>query len=127
MSTTIGIIGVAPADLCVLPSSLSVFATTNREDITVYLFEHQSNLRKKIKISGGGRCNFTTGREDKKHILSAYPRGKEFLKYGMEISSEKIRELFEQWGVSSKVKKDGRVFPTSNSSEDVIKHSMRAI
>lgn len=37
-----------------------------------------------------------------------------------KYTPKKIRELFQKWGVDSKIEKDGRVFPTSDCSQDII-------
>lgn len=94
---------------------------TNRDSFTVCLIERNKEVGKKIKISWGGRCNFTTGKEDKKAILGSYPRWSHFLKAGMgKYPPKKIRQLFERWWVPSKIERDGRVFPMSDKSDDII-------
>lgn len=49
----------------------------------IHLFEKNAVLGKKVSISGGGRCNVTTGITDKKTLLGKYVRGAEFLRYSL--------------------------------------------
>ncbi|MFA6105366.1 MAG: aminoacetone oxidase family FAD-binding enzyme [Patescibacteria group bacterium] len=87
----------------------------------VFLIEKNTSLGKKVIISGGGRCNVTTGLEDVKRILENYPRGSKFLSsavYGFPPSA--VREWFEGHGVPLKCENDNRVFPVSDKGEDVV-------
>ena len=123
--TEIAIIGAGAAGLmCGL--RLAEWLEPNQANITIY--EKNSEIGKKIRISWGGRCNFTTGREEKSHILEAYIRGSQFLKYGIgKYSPKKIRDFFALHGVESHQEEDGRVFPISNKSSDIIWVFERAI
>ena len=87
----------------------------------VVLLEKNQELGKKVKISGGGRCSVTTGNEDLKEVLKAYPRGGRFFRtalYG--FAPVMVREWFEERGVKLKVEKDMRVFPVSDDGDDVV-------
>lgn len=55
----------------------------NSKDFHIHLFEKNPVLGKKVSISGGGRCNITTGITDKKTLLGKYTRGSDFLKYSI--------------------------------------------
>lgn len=46
---------------------------------SVSLFERNPRMGKKVAITGGGRCNVTTGIRSKKELLSKYVRGGDFL------------------------------------------------
>ncbi len=89
--------------------------------LNVAIIERNNKLGRKVAISGGGRCNVTTGIEDPKEILKRYPRGAKFLSYGMyEFGPAKVREWFNEHGLPTKVEEDLRVFPVSDHGEDVI-------
>ncbi len=49
----------------------------------IFLIEKNPILGRKVIISGGGRCNVTTGYTDLKEVLKSYPRGGKFLKTAM--------------------------------------------
>lgn len=98
------------------------FAKLNNKNSEVCIFEKNSYLGAKVIISGGGRCNVTTGLQDVNEILKRYPRGSRFLRFAMhEFSSVAVMDFFEKDGVALKVEKDLRVFPVSNSGKDVVK------
>ena len=90
-------------------------------DFEVLIFEKNNNLGAKVLISGGGRCNVTTGIHDRKKLLENYPRGAAFLKTAMyDFPPEKVMQWFEDHGVKLKTEEDLRVFPKSNNGKDIV-------
>lgn len=88
----------------------------------VFLIERNAILGHKVIISGGGRCNVTTGIQDLDQIMEKYPRGRNFLKFAMyNFSPEMVFEWFEAHGVPLKIEADLRVFPKSNNGKDVVR------
>lgn len=88
---------------------------------TVKLFEKNAHLGSKVLISGGGRCNVTTGIFDVKELLKSYPRGAKFLMTAMfQFPPEKVMAWFEEHGVPLKNEKDFRIFPVSNNGKDIV-------
>lgn len=72
-------------------------------------------------ISGGGRCNVTTGLYKKQDFLGKYIRGADFLKETLaQFGPKKVYQRFESHGVPLKIEKDLRVFPVSNDGKDVV-------
>lgn len=99
-------------------------ATINEEspETEVFLIEKNDGLGKKVIISGGGRCNVTTGITDLKVVTKKYPRGEKFLISSMhKFSPEDVRNWFENHGVPLKCEEDLRVFPVSNDGRDVVR------
>lgn len=91
-------------------------------DAEVVLIEKNDSLGKKVIISGGGRCNVTTGLDDVKEVLTRYPRGGKFLTKAMYAFPPKaMREWMEDHGVPMKIEKDGRAFPQSDDGRDVVR------
>ena len=87
----------------------------------VILFEKNKYLGAKVLISGGGRCNVTTGIFDVRKLMENYPRGAKFLLSAMfRFPPEKVREWFETHGVPLKIEEDLRIFPVSNNGHDVV-------
>jgi len=70
----IAIIGAGAAGLMCAATILE-----NSPDAEVLLIERNNGLGKKVIISGGGRCNVTTGFREIPHVLKNYPRGSKFL------------------------------------------------
>lgn len=91
-------------------------------DCEIFLLEKNKELGKKVKISGGGRCNVTTGVADLNDVLKAYPRGGKFFRKALyDFPPAAVQEWFEEHGVAMKVEKDLRVFPVSNDGDDVVR------
>ena len=90
-------------------------------DTEVFLIERNPELGKKVMLTGGGRCNLTTGIPDISLVLGRYPRGGKFLNSAMrDFSPEDVRNFFEEHGVGLKIEEDMRVFPASDKSRDVV-------
>ena len=92
-----------------------------KELIHIHLFEKNTSPWKKVIISGGGRCNVTTGITDKKILASRYTRGWDFIESAMgKLSPKKCREWFESHGVPLKCEEDMRIFPVSDDGHDIV-------
>lgn len=112
----IAIIGGGPAGLMAAATILE--ATVPAE---IYLFEKNNSLGQKILLTGGGRCNLTTGLASRNQILEKYTRGGEFIQYALNnFPPKKVREWFLAHGLETKVEADHKVYPVSNNAQDVI-------
>ncbi|MEK7655161.1 MAG: aminoacetone oxidase family FAD-binding enzyme [Patescibacteria group bacterium] len=110
------IVGGGAAGLMAAASALK----TNRET-EIFLIERNDGLGNKVIISGGGRCNVTTGITDVSTVLTNYPRGGKFLSSAMyRFPPDRVRAWFEARGVPLKVEDDLRVFPVSNDGRDIV-------
>lgn len=95
--------------------------TAAKKGAKVLVLEKSAQLLSKVKISGGGRCNVTHSCFEPKELIQNYPRGsKELLGPFHHFGPRDTIEWFQQRGVNVKTEKDGRIFPTSNSSETII-------
>ncbi|MFN7160872.1 MAG: NAD(P)/FAD-dependent oxidoreductase [Candidatus Gracilibacteria bacterium] len=93
----------------------------NTSNVEVFLIEKNSLLGNKVIISGGGRCNVTTGIRDMKVLLTKYPRGTNFLRTALyNFPPEKVYNWFQGHGVPLKIEKDLRVFPKSDNGKDIV-------
>ena len=87
----------------------------------VVILEKTSNPLAKVKISGGGRCNVTNGAAFHRQLLAAYPRGSKWLKKSFKVfDNHAAMRWFESRGVPLKTEPDGRVFPVSDRSSDIV-------
>ncbi len=87
--------------------------------ITIYEAAHQP--LQKVLISGGGRCNLTHACFDALRLSEFYPRGqKELRSLFSRFQPRDTMRWFENHGLPLKVETDNRVFPRSDSSQDVI-------
>lgn len=90
-------------------------------DHEIVLLEKNPILGQKVMISGGGRCNVTTGIQDVKTVLAHYPRGHKFLLSAMHsFPPANVYAWFEAQGVPLKTEEDLRVFPQSDNGRDVV-------
>ncbi|MGA2028635.1 MAG: NAD(P)/FAD-dependent oxidoreductase [Verrucomicrobiota bacterium] len=87
----------------------------------VIVLERGPQFLSKVKISGGGRCNVTHSCFDTRELTTRFPRGERALiaPFGKFQVSDTIA-WFEQRGVKLKTESDGRVFPTTDSSQTII-------
>ncbi len=87
----------------------------------VVILEKTGDVLKKVKVSGGGRCNVTNGRDTPGELTKFYPRGsKKIHPLFKEFGTVEMRHWLEERGVKTKVEEDLRVFPKSNSSQEII-------
>lgn len=86
----------------------------------VLILEQSKNVLNKVRISGGGRCNVTNSIWEPRELVKYYPRGeKELLGPFSKFGCGDTMAWFEDRGVPLKIEDDGRVFPTSDSSESI--------
>ena len=87
----------------------------------VTLIEKNEKLGKKIYITGKGRCNFTND-VSPEEFLQNVVRGDKFLRGSIyTFSSQKTIEFFENYGLSVKIERGNRAFPSSDHASDVTK------
>ena len=96
-------------------------AKQHHPDAEVILLEKSAKLLAKVRVSGGGRCNVTHHCFDPKELVKNYPRGhRELLGPFHRFAPEDTISWFEERGVPLKVEADGRMFPTTDSSQTII-------
>src|SRR5699024_3251066 len=102
------------------PSGLMAAAAASQNHDKVLLIEKKKGLGRKLKISGGGRCN-VTNRLPYEEIIKNIPGNGKFLYSPFSIfDNESIIEFFESRGVKLKEEDHGRMFPVSNKAQDVV-------
>lgn len=119
----------APLDLAIIGGGAAGFFAAIRyaelsrergEQPRVLVLEQASQALGKVLISGGGRCNLTHACFDPAELVQYYPRG------GRELRSAFSRfqpadtiQWFQERGVRLKTEADRRVFPASDSAQQV--------
>ena len=87
----------------------------------ICILERGKEVLTKVRVSGGGRCNVTHAEFLPKELSKNYPRGeKELLGPFHQFMTGDTIEWFEKRGVELKIEDDGRMFPTTDSSETII-------
>lgn len=89
--------------------------------LTIAILERQSHALQKVKVSGGGRCNVTHDSEDVAFLLKHYPRQHKQVKGQLKaFSPNDMRQWLKHHFVETVAEADGRVFPKSNDSQEII-------
>src|SRR5688572_13943974 len=100
----------------------AVTAARMNPKLEVVLLEKTGKLLSKVRISGGGRCNVTHACLSIPEMIKNYPRGGNFLKKAFhQFFTTDTIAWFSQRGVLLKTEPDGRMFPTTDRSESVIR------
>jgi predicted flavoprotein YhiN len=61
-------------------TAVTILEQSVDQEFRIDIFEKNSHPGKKLLLSGGGRCNITTGITDKKILETKYTRGWHFIK-----------------------------------------------
>lgn len=110
------VVGAGPAGIFA-----ALTAKQLHPQLEVLILERSAQPLAKVKISGGGRCNVTHACFEPKELIRAYPRGhKALLGPFTRFQPRDTIAWFLKRGVALKTEPDGRVFPTSDSSQTII-------
>jgi predicted flavoprotein YhiN len=97
----------------------AIAAAERGAEVTV--LEKTSRFLDKVRISGGGRCNVTHACFDPSEFASRYPRGGSALLGPFHtFSARDTVAWFEARGVQLKTEADGRMFPSTDSSQTIV-------
>jgi len=103
-----------------------MFAAVNaaihaRKPVQIEVFERGVDPLRKVRISGGGRCNVTHACFDPVQLAKHYPRGSRELRAAFRrFQPRDTMEWFTSRGVALKIERDGRVFPVCDQSSAII-------
>jgi predicted Rossmann fold flavoprotein len=96
--------------------------------LKIAILERGKTVLEKVRISGGGRCNVTHAEFVPKELAKNYPRGeKELIGPFNQFCSGDTIEWFATHGVELKIEDDGRMFPTTDSSQTIIDCFLQAV
>lgn len=106
------VIGGGPAGMMA-----AIKASENNE---VILIERNAELGKKLKLTGGGRCNITNNREIDE-MLEKVVTNKKFLYSAFyTFTNRDVLKYFSEKGLEYKVEYDEKVYTKNDTSEEVI-------
>lgn len=109
------IIGGGPAGMMAAISS-----KTHHPNATVILVDSNPILGKKLKTTGGGRCNVTANVSNQT-VIDHIPKNGKFLFSTLNnFNTQDIQEFFVKNGCPLKIEDHDRVFPESDNSTDII-------
>ena len=102
----VAVVGGGAAGMCAATAASKLGAA-------VTLFEKNKILGKKLRITGKGRCNVTNDCTTQE-FMSNVPANPRFLWSALNrLSSEDVKQMFEDMGVPLKTERGKRVFPVS--------------
>jgi len=105
------VIGAGPAGL------LSALSVKNKK---VLVLEKNKEPGRKLLVSGLGQCNYTNSM-DIEDFLKRYGRNGRFLKSALyNFTNIDTMNFFSENGLESFIREDGKVFPASMKSSDVL-------
>jgi len=108
----VAVVGGGAAGMCAAVAAAKLGAV-------VTLFEKNKILGKKLRITGKGRCNVTNDCTTQE-FMANIPANPRFLWSALNrLSSEDVKEMFEELGVPLKTERGKRVFPVSDCAGDI--------
>ncbi len=91
-------------------------AVKNNHDLEVVVLEKNDRVGKKILSTGNGKCNFSNV-----YLEPKYYNNPEFVKPILEsFSHSNLQEWFREKGLLSKVDKEGRIYPLTETASSVL-------
>lgn len=99
----------------------AISAADENPDAQISIYESGTSCLRKVKVSGGGRCNVTHSCFDPAQLATSYPRGSRELRSAFHRwQPEDTINWFEERNVLLKTEPDGRMFPTTDDSQTII-------
>lgn len=115
MKYDVAIIGGGPAGLIAAGRAAELGAR-------VIILEKNPELGRKLLITGNGRCNLTNDTDDPKRMIEKYGKNGKFLYSCMyRFGVGQTKQFFIDLGLPLKCEDNGRIFPASEKSRDVLK------
>jgi len=95
--------------------------------VDIQILEASGDCLRKLRISGGGRCNVTHNIFEARRFCENYPQGsRELISPMQRFQAKDTVEWFAKRGVRLVAEDDGRMFPDTNTSETIIECFMQA-
>jgi predicted Rossmann fold flavoprotein len=102
------------------PAGLFAARTAADQGMKVCLLEKKERPGKKLLLSGSGQCNLTHA-GDIREFPNHYGPGKRFVRPCLlHFTNLQLMRFFEEQGVGTHDRGDGKVFPLSGQSRDVL-------
>ena len=103
------------------PAGMMAAGRAGAKGARVLLLEKNSDLGRKLLLTGGGRCNLTNAEPDEKILLSKYGPADKFLFSAFaRFGVKETLDFFQTHGVETKIEPGYRVFPVTERSQIVL-------
>lgn len=110
------------------PAGMMAAIRAAQKGARVALLDKKETPGAKLLMTGNGRCNLTQDESDIVKLSEKYGKKGKFLLASFKAFRPKaVRDFFAAIGVPTKVEKDGRVFPESDQSKNVLEALMKNI
>ena len=106
------VVGGGPAGIMA-----SLTASANNE---VVLIERNNEIGKKLRLTGGGRCNITNNREIEEFFDKIVTNNKFMYSALYTFSNYQLLDFLSKKGLEYKVELDQKVYTKSDTAEEVI-------
>ena len=106
------VVGGGPAGIMA-----SLTASDNNE---VVLIERNNEIGKKLRLTGGGRCNITNNREIEEFFDKIVTNNKFMYSALYTFSNYQLLDFLSKKGLEYKVELDQKVYTKSDTAEEVI-------
>ncbi len=102
------------------PAGMMAAIAAAQGQAKVAIFEKNKNLGRKMLLAGGGRCNFTNISSLEQFMQNIPGHGKFLFSALSAFPGKRCVEFFNNLGLPTKVEEEGKVFPESDRSSDVV-------
>jgi len=111
----VAVIGAGPAGIMAAGRAAELGAK-------VVLIDKNMRIGRKLLLTGNGRCNLTNAEFDLRSLAESYGKNGKFLFQAFSFFPPKeVIAFFNKLGLQTKTEKGNRVFPESDSAEDVLR------
>ena len=109
----VAVVGAGPAGLfCAIHAAAA--------GCRVQLFEKNANPGAKLLLAGSGHCNITHDGEIRDFVIHYGDHGKFMKPALLSFTNRELMEFFTKRGLAMQTEEDGKVFPTTRRSADIL-------
>jgi predicted Rossmann fold flavoprotein len=109
----VAVIGAGPAGMMAAGQAANL-------GLKVVLLEKNTTAGKKLLLTGNGRCNLTNLETNLKTLADNYNNGEFLFRAFSLFGPEDTVKFFNNLGIKTKIENNKRVFPASNSAQEVL-------
>ena len=102
------------------PSGIMAAISAAKQNHSVTLIERNEFLGKKLKLTGGGRCNITNNRDIEEFFEKIVTNNKFLYSALYTFSNYSLLEYFSEQGLEYKEELDQKVYTKSDKADEVI-------
>jgi len=102
------------------PAGMMAAGRAAQQGKTTLLLEKNTDLGKKLLITGGGRCNVTNNKLEMASLVASYKGApKALFSVFSQFNVQDTLDFFHNLGMETKEENEGRIFPVSDSAQSV--------